>query len=123
MDLVILKGKLDKASAAWLGQMMTENPNLDYWTFWNELRARFQKDIQTTHKQNWKSVKLQYAGLFPELQDWNHFQAQYKTKRAQVNGWNREDDRQQVLAQLPGTWLNDLAKAENRGKPEPTEKG
>ena len=48
--LYLLKERLDAASATWLTQLMHENPNLDYWVFWKELKARHQKDLPTIHK-------------------------------------------------------------------------
>ena len=90
------------------------DPTLGYYQFWEELRARFLRDVQTTHRHNWMQVRLETAGEMPSLQEWSKVQAAYQSKRSLVNGWSPEEDRRLVMAQLTPDILAKLVEETNR---------
>ena len=99
--LTTLKQYLVKASVALLEAEMCADPDLSYYAFWERLKARFHRDVRTTHRHNWTSVKLNMAGSRPTLQEWTEFQAAYLGKRALVEEWGDEEDRRMVFSQVP----------------------
>ena len=99
--LMTLRGYLDEASATALESQLHCDPSLSYYKFWGELKDKFLRDARTTHRQNWRAVKLQITGPRLSLYDWARFQAAYVAKRGLVEDWTESEDQQYVFSQLP----------------------
>ena len=106
--LMLLKGYLDKASAARLEARMYAEPNLSYLRFWEELRSQFRRDVQVTHRQNWQKVQVRIVGKRLTLQEWAEFQALYVGKRALVDDWAETEDRSLVFRQIPKEYHKEI---------------
>ena len=95
-----LEGRLDRASAALLATRRMENPGLSYHQFWHELESRFVRDVQALHRQNWHKLAVEKRGHTPTVLEWTEFMALYQGRRALVENWGEEEDRELVYAQL-----------------------
>ena len=99
--LVHLKEQLDKASATQLEAEMAINPNLQYYKYWDSLKARYTRDVRALHRQNWRMVKLRKASNKVTLQEWAEFTATYLAKRNLVEDWTDAEDEEFVFSQVP----------------------
>ena len=99
--LMNLRGYIDEASGALLEGRMYNDPNLSYYEFWDELKAKYMRDARTTHRQNWRGVRFQISGTKLSVYDWARFQNLYQAKRALVEDWTDGEDQQFVFTQVP----------------------
>lgn len=113
--LMNLKNFLDEASAALLQGKMALDPDLSYYAFFEELKAKYLRDARSVHRQNWRTVRLTVAGSRVTPQDWAKFQAIYCSKRGLVEDWSDAEDQQNVFSQVPqGLQMKVLAETRKR---------
>ena len=98
--LSYLQQFLDPASSALLDMRKIQNPDLDYYQFWDELKSRHRKDAQAQNRRNWQSVTLVKNGAQPTLLEWAEFESKYLAKRELVENWNPEEDRAMIYSAL-----------------------
>ena len=98
--LTALREVLDTTNQVRLDTEMARDPKLQYYKFFDKLRALYGKDMQPQNRQNWLLEKLHHNGQRPTLQEWDSFEARYKQKRDLVEGWSHAEDRLQVQKQL-----------------------
>ena len=102
--LVEFKSCLDDPTQIKLRVRMQQEPRLSLTTFKREVRSEFGVDSRKQHRRDWEAVVLQQTGPLGRpltLQNWRHFEAQYKLHREQVPERSIAEEWRMLFVKLP----------------------
>jgi hypothetical protein len=115
--LIEFKACLDEATQIKLRVRMQQDPGLTLAAFKRELRGEFGVDSQKQHRRDWEAVVLHQTGP-PErpltLQNWRHFEAQYKLHREQVPERSAAEEWRMLFVKLPATLQEQIVREQSK---------
>ena len=109
-----LRKTLDRTSRLELDAAMTTEPSLSFWDYWEELKDKFEDELEFFTRQAWSRVRLELDQGELTCEAWRAYQAKYTKTGMQVLDKTPQEEREKIFQQIPNEWRQKVITEESR---------
>ena len=105
---------LDKTSRLEMETKLIQEPQARFWDYWEDLKDKFEGELEWFNRQAWARVKLQLDQGQLTCEGWRAYQARYLKAAMPVLDRTPQEERTKILLQLPDEWRQKVINEESR---------
>ena len=109
-----LRRTLDPTSRLELDDAMAADPQLKFWDYWEEHKAKFEDELEFYGRQAWSKVELRLDDGELTCEAWRSYQARYNKAARNVMDRTPQEEREKVFQQLPPDWRQRVINEESK---------